>query len=64
MSNDAKKRSLSGAAAITHNLKVFGDGRMQDGLKRLEDEARQQGIQQGYLWGKLEQLMGFFTSRR
>ena len=41
------RKSLKGAALITHNLKVYGNGRMQDGLKRLVQESKNEGFQQG-----------------
>ena len=34
-------KCLSGAALITHNLKVYGNGNMGKGLERLSNEARQ-----------------------
>lgn len=38
---------LLGAAAFTHALKEHGNGSMVNGVKRIANESRQQGFQQG-----------------
>ena len=40
-------KNLRGAAAITHALKEHGNGSMVNGIKRIANESRQQGFQQG-----------------
>lgn len=40
-------KPLKGAAKITHNLKVYGNGRMEDGLKRLSRESQLKGFKDG-----------------
>ncbi len=41
-------KPLYGAAAITHNLKVYGNGHMEDGLKRLAIESEREGYHRGF----------------
>ncbi len=41
------QQTLKGAPAITHRLKVYGHGHMENGLRRLAQEHQKKGFQQG-----------------
>lgn len=43
----SSNKPLKGAAAITHRLKEYGHGHMEQGLKRLARESQKKGFQQG-----------------
>ena len=43
----AKRDRYPSASEITHRLKTYGNGKMADGLKRLERESTRSGYDQG-----------------
>ncbi len=43
----AKRDRNPSASELTHRLKVYGKGKMVDGVKRVERESRRSGYDQG-----------------